>query len=352
MSIETLRNRIAQLEKEKANLEKSLSRERESARKRQAEIAQVSRSINKNMSLSMLSSKKRQIELKQKQLSAYEKKAADFQIKVANKNSEIMRKLSEADRAARQAQRYNIQDEKRRQDKQIHHSKQVTRELKLQSQIHNQLSSNPIVVKFADLPKKINVLFIASNPKDQTQLKLDEEIRAITRKIRESEYRDAIELKAIWATRPDDLLQAVNEHKPTVVHFSGHGSDQGELVFQDDSGSTKLVSLKSIVQFFKVMASGIELVVFNACYSHSQAEEVTNHVKAAIGMSDSVGDEAARVFAAQLYSAIGFGKNVHDAFEQAKVALLLAGIPEENIPELFVADGVETNSLILVQPQT
>lgn len=352
MSIETLRNRIAQLEKEKANLEKSLSRERESARKKQAEITQVSRSINKNTSLSMLSSKQRQIELKQKQLSAYEKKAADFQTKVANKTSEILRKLSEVDRAEKQAQRHSAQDEKRRQDKQIRHSKQVTRELERQSQIHNQLSSTPIIVKFEDLPEKINVLFIASNPKDQTQLKLDEEIRAITRKIRESEYRNAVELKAIWATRPHDLLQALNEHKPTVVHFSGHGSDQGELVLQDDSGSTKLVSLQSIVELFKVMASGIELVVFNACYSHSQAEEVANHVKAVIGMSDSVGDEAARVFAAQLYSAIGFGKTVHEAFEQAKVALQLEGIQEENIPELFVADGVDTNSLILVQPQT
>lgn len=53
MSIEALRNRIAQLERDKANLEKSLSRERENARKKQAEIAQISRSINKNTSLSM-----------------------------------------------------------------------------------------------------------------------------------------------------------------------------------------------------------------------------------------------------------------------------------------------------------
>lgn len=66
MSIETLRNRIAQLEREKASLEKSLGRERENARKKQAEIAQISRSINKNTSLSMLSSKQRQIESKQK----------------------------------------------------------------------------------------------------------------------------------------------------------------------------------------------------------------------------------------------------------------------------------------------
>ncbi|MGY6564953.1 MAG: CHAT domain-containing protein [Halomonadaceae bacterium] len=203
---------------------------------------------------------------------------------------------------------------------------------------------------FADLPRKIIVLFIASNPEDQTQLRLDEEIRAIARKIRESEYRDSVELKSVWATRPNDLLQALNEHKPTVVHFSGHGSDRGDLVLQDDAGDTKLVSLETIIEMFKVMASGIELIVFNACFSHAQAERVVQHVKAAIGMKDSIGDDAARVFAAQFYSAIGFGRSIREAFFQAKVALKLENIQEDQIPELFVAEGVEDVELVLVQP--
>lgn len=352
MSIEALRNRIAQLEKEKARLETQLSRERENARKKQAEIAQVARTINKNTSASILASKQRQIESKQRQLSGYEKKAADLQGKVAAKNTEILPKLNEAEGAEKQAQRRRDQEEKRRQDQQLRHSRQVTRELERQSQLHGKLSSAPIIVQFADLPKKITVLFIASNPEDQTQLRLDEEIRAITQKIRESEYRDAVELRAIWATRPNDLLQALNEHKPTVVHFSGHGSDQGDLVLKDDSGHTKLVSLETIVEMFKVMAAGIELVVFNACFSHAQAERVTQHVKAAVGMNDSIGDDAARVFAAQLYSAIGFGRSVPEAFSQAKVALKLEDIQEDQIPELFVAEGVEDVELVLVQPQT
>ncbi|WP_299259615.1 CHAT domain-containing protein [uncultured Kushneria sp.] len=352
MSIETLRNRIAQLEREKANFERSLSREQENARKKQAEISQISRSINKNTSVSSLSSKQRQIESKQRQLSGYEKKAADLQSKVAGKNAELLKKLSEVGRAEKQEQRRNDQEEKKRQGQQLSHSKHVTRELERQAQIHRQLSSAPIVVQFADLPKKITVLFIASNPTDQTQLRLDEEIRAITKKIRESEYRDAVELKSLWATRPDDLLQALNEYKPTIVHFSGHGSDLGELVLQDDSGHTKLISLEAIVQLFTVMASGIELIVFNACFSYAQAERVTSHVKAAIGTNDSVGDEAARVFAAQLYSAIGFGKSVREAFAQAKVALQLEGIKEEDIPELYVAEDIDDESLVLVRPET
>ena len=52
------------------------------------------------------------------------------------------------------------------------------------------------------------------------------------------------------------------------------------------------------------------------------------------------GDEAAIVFAAQFYSSIGFGKNLQQAFDQAKAALLLKGIAEEHTPVLYVRKGL------------
>ncbi|MGY6564952.1 MAG: hypothetical protein ACXIU5_09475 [Halomonadaceae bacterium] len=112
MSIESLRSRIAQLEKDKARLESQLSRERENARKKQAEITQIARSINKNTSASSLSSKQRQIESKQRQLSNYEKKAADLQGKLAAKNTDILRKLNEVESAEKQSKRRRDQEEK------------------------------------------------------------------------------------------------------------------------------------------------------------------------------------------------------------------------------------------------
>lgn len=178
-----------------------------------------------------------------------------------------------------------------------------------------------------ELPEKISVLFVASNPTDQTQLRLDEEIRAVTGKIRESKYRDSVELKAVWATRPSDLLQALNEHKPTVVHFSGHGSKRNDIFLQDGMGLTRPVSKTAVVEMFKVEANELQLVVFNTCFSDIQANKITKYIPITIGMNTSISDEAARTFAAQLYSAIGFGKSVQTAFHQAKVALLLENIP-------------------------
>ncbi len=207
-----------------------------------------------------------------------------------------------------------------------------------------------VIERLAQLPERIVVLFLAANPLDQEQLRLDEEARSIAEMIRKSEHRDAVKLESCWAVRPLDVLQAINEHKPRIIHFSGHGSDQEEIIFQSDGGQTKLVSKEAIVQTMAAASDDIRLVFFNTCYSRSQAEAVVTHVHAAIGMKTSIGDEAARVFAAQFYSAIGFGLSVKRAVDQARAALMLEGIAEQDTPELFVADGVDPDQLILVRP--
>lgn len=56
-------------------------------------------------------------------------------------------------------------------------------------------------------------------------------------------------------------------------------------------------------------------------------------------MTTAIGDEAAYVFAAQLYSSIGFGLSLSTAFNQAVVALQLEGIQEDQTPQLFCKDG-------------
>jgi len=181
-------------------------------------------------------------------------------------------------------------------------------------------------------------------------LRLDEEVRSVTDTIRKSKHRDSVELVSCWAIRPPDVLQALKEHQPAVVHFSGHGSDQDGIVFQDDQGNTKPVSKEAIVQTMMACSGGIRLVFFNTCYSHNQAEAVVEHVDAAVGMNTSIGDDAARVIASQFYSAIGFGQSVQTAFDQAKALVMMEGIPEEDTPELFVAHGLSADTLVIVQP--
>ena len=193
-------------------------------------------------------------------------------------------------------------------------------------------------------------ILLAANPNDTPKLSLDEEARSIQEKIRLSEYRDSIRFESRWATRSSDILQAINETNPTIVHFSGHGSPSGELALLNPDGSTKIVTKEAITMAMSTASDTIRLVVFNACFSESQALSIVEHIEAAIGMSDSIRDDTACTFASQLYSSIGFGRSLQVSFNQAISELLLEGIPGENIPRIYARDDVDLDDMILVRP--
>src|ERR1039457_742050 len=121
---------------------------------------------------------------------------------------------------------------------------------------------------------KIKVLFLAANPASTISLRLDEEMRSITEKIRISEHRDLIDVVSVWAVRPDDLLQAFNVHKPQIVHFSGPGNRAGEIILVDKNGAPKSVPTRALKALFTTLKDNIQVVILNACYSRVQAEAI------------------------------------------------------------------------------
>ncbi len=205
----------------------------------------------------------------------------------------------------------------------------------------------PVQAHRAAAPDKIVVLFLAFCPTDQDRLCLDEEAREISEGIRLAEHRDALRLEHCWAARPRDALRAINEHKPAILHLCGHG-DADSIAFQGDNGESKRVSRNAMAQVLKAFAGTVRLVFFNTCYSRRHAETALEHVEAAIGMNCGISDSAAKIFAAQFYSALCFGTSVKDAFEQAKTLLMMDGINEAHMPELFVARG-DGSQLILIR---
>jgi hypothetical protein len=213
----------------------------------------------------------------------------------------------------------------------------------------------PLSPKERTMPKppqeKAKVLFFAANPTGTKPLALDEESREIKAKIRAADYRDALELITEWAVRPDDLLQFLNQHKPHVVHFSGHGSADAEIILQDDGRQPEPVSQETLEALFKALKGQIRVVFLNACFTLPQAKAIVREIDCAIGMSRAVGDQAAITFAASFYRALGFGASVQNAFDQAKVALKLKRIPEEGTPQLIVKSGVDADKVFVVNPR-
>lgn len=199
-------------------------------------------------------------------------------------------------------------------------------------------------------PSEVTVLFLASSPEDQPTLRLDRETREIQKRIRTADFRDSIWIEWRLARQLPDLLQDLNEIRPDLLHFSGHGSD-AELAFEDENGATRGLGNEQLERLLVAAGSGIRLIVFNSCDSAAQAKVAVRQVDLAIGMEAAIDDEAAKVFAGQFYNALGFGRSVGEAFRQATFQLEAEGIGDHEVPQLFAADGVDPEVVVLVNPE-
>lgn len=181
------------------------------------------------------------------------------------------------------------------------------------------------------------------------KLRQDKEAREIRDALSRSRHRDSVILEDRWAVRTEDLFQAINETEPTIIHFSGHGTESGELVMEDDFEHTKFVSPETMARVLNTVSDQVRLLVFNACFSVEQAQAATDSIEAAIGMGASISDDAAITFASRLYSAIGFGLSLKKAYDQACASLMFDNASEANVPLLFTADDVSSDDLFFVE---
>jgi hypothetical protein len=187
------------------------------------------------------------------------------------------------------------------------------------------------------------ILFLAANPLTTDRLLLDEELRAVQKNVRASPGWESISLETAHAVRPDDILQRLNEVDPHVLHFSGHGSDTQGIVLSDGSCGEAVLSSSAIDHLFNAMKGKLKLVVLNACFSELQAKQIVKHVDFVIGMNDSVDDDAAAVFAAAFYRALGFGKSIKNAFDQGVAAIALQNLTGHDIPVLLCKSGQDSD---------
>jgi hypothetical protein len=228
---------------------------------------------------------------------------------------------------------------------------------------------------------KHTILFLAANPLSTDRLALDREARAIQVELERSGFRDSFELVTRWAVEPLDLLRELRKLKPSVVHFSGHGSrgiagargsaagphrdalDPGEgaalgavvepcavdggLLFQGADGQPQRVSTAALRDTFDAAGASVKLVVLGACYSEPQAAALLGCVDCVVGMRGSIGDDAARSFAIGFYGGLGDRESVATAFKQGCAAIRLQGLPDADLPKLQVRPGVDAARLIL-----
>ncbi len=158
------------------------------------------------------------------------------------------------------------------------------------------------------------VLFLAANPADTKLLDLDEEVANIDAAIGAERRFDWFTHRAV---RRSELKQLLAQHRPVVVHFSGHGHTRG-LALLDEEGMSALLSGEALRRTFEAAGAPTRLAVLNACNTDEHARALSAHVDCVIGTTIAIGDNAARAFSLELYRALAAGRRVREALEVAR----------------------------------
>ena len=180
------------------------------------------------------------------------------------------------------------------------------------------------------------ILFVSSDPSNVKRLRISQEYRDIQEEIQRSPDRINFTFRLCLSARHGDISRSLLQEQPTLVHFSGHGGEDGSLCFEDEQGHSKSVSPEALANLFRQFADRINCVLLNACYSKILAEQINQYIPYVIGMEQAINDSDAITFAIGFYKALGSGTCIEKAFEIGRADMELNGSKNSYLPKLLI----------------
>jgi len=185
MSVETYRRDVLRHQQDLARLQQEKSREAAKAANETKRANAAAESSTRATHASTAQSKLREADRYRSTALRHQQKVAEIEGKIAR----LQEKLHDSQKRLSSAE---DQEHRRRTDAQARTARETERKFSaIAGRIaqHDQLHKVALsaIEKLSELPQAIVVLFLAANPIDQEQLRLDEEVRAIGDMIRRSE---------------------------------------------------------------------------------------------------------------------------------------------------------------------
>ncbi len=224
----------------------------------------------------------------------------------------------------------------------------------------------------SETPKyKFKLLFLGANPPGTRELRIRDEHSRIVEKLAADKRQDEYLVLTEFYARASDWQEILIRDKPNIIHFSGHGTNQG-LGHASDGSNDRIIydaerkkqkekekeSLKGIVMYDESMRRAqlvstmalddlfslvteedlglqVKVVLLNACFTDNQAVAIGKYVEYVVGTSDAVPDEAAIQFAAGFYFGMTQSLGIERAFRTGRSRALLTGLNEKNLFVLY-----------------
>ena len=358
-----IRNELTRLRNAEATLRKEAARREADLAKARSAAAQKRRSAASASSSSMAQMHLRGAESEDKKAAAAATKLASVSEKLARNGADQTNKqrgLAAVEKSEREAME---RVEKRRRDKEKSEQTAANRAAEQRRRMEkdharevarlSQPTVRHVYVREPE-PERLRVLYLTASPELDNPLRTDAEINNVLKALRGAKHRDLIELHLRPAATPQDLMDGINDVRPHVIHFSGHGGGGG-LLFDNaslDRPEGLEMPFNLLARFLGATDTPPSLLVLNACDTLDGSELMLEVVPVIVAMADSVGDMAAGVFATQFYAGIASAQSVGAAIRQAKAIMESALMSDADLPQHVARADVDIDKLVLVRDLT
>ena len=190
------------------------------------------------------------------------------------------------------------------------------------SEIKIELTSLIFKLNGKPIQKITKILFISSDPIDADALQTGKELSDIQNAIQAATYRDAFELipstYGLWTEISNDIAS----HRPEIIHFSGHSSDTGIQLVNEDGLAEELPAEKfaDLLNCFEDYHPN--LIFLNACFSAHQADTLLPYTQQLIGFFYAAEPNLSMEFAKLFYYRLVTGNTIKEAFNTSKNNLI------------------------------
>lgn len=179
------------------------------------------------------------------------------------------------------------------------------------------------------------ILFLAANPSGQSQIKTNPEHRKIKEELQQGAFRDQYEfLPSEFALTAKSLLRAFSKNKPDIIHFAGHGEQDG-IIIAKENNEVQRVSTDALKFIFRPLTGIVKIIILNACYSAKQAQELSEIGVFVVGNKLPVNDDAAITFSVGFYLGLGEGKGFFGALNDGIALLMIEHGNDQNVIEVW-----------------
>lgn len=180
---------------------------------------------------------------------------------------------------------------------------------------------------------KKSVLYIAASPKNIASLQVDHEFKKIKAVLDAHQDRFELLLPLLSVTL-EEFLQARHQARPAIIHFSGHGLEEG-LLFATSGNVFQVIPTEILTDVFKGIEAFTNIVVLNACYASAQAKIISANGIYVLGMNAPVTDDAALYLSENFYRFLTGGQAVEETFKSVQTLMRLHFQSEAKTLELW-----------------